>query len=370
MRGLIGLLVLVAGLATSFSAYADDAASEVAALNKKAVDELSKGEPRAASGTLEEALQLAGKTIGPKAEQTDAVALNLARVYLLTGNNEKAIPLFKRVVNDYADHYGHDDQRVGVIYYEMGRAYLPLAKWQEATKASLLAAGILKKAKVPDERYIRALDQVCYANIEDSHGRAMRNCQDAIGQSEAIFGKDAAITGEAHYSMGRLHVAYGNYKGAETELETALGIFTARLAPTDPNLLAAHAALVPVYEALGESEKATAHVMTLAELAPDAEGNPQPLYKAAPEFPARMAWRGQKDSVTLHYTITTDGHVDNISVVDGDPDSDFAKASIKAVRQWRYKPRIVNGIPVTSEASYQITFRTQPEVATGSHIPK
>ncbi len=67
------------------------------------------------------------------------------------------------------------------------------------------------------------------------------------------------------------------------------------------------------------------------------------LVRIAPEYPARALQRGIEGRVLLEFTITRTGAVENPKIIAAEPNSIFNAAAIKAVRQWRYEPKIENG---------------------------
>jgi periplasmic protein TonB len=77
--------------------------------------------------------------------------------------------------------------------------------------------------------------------------------------------------------------------------------------------------------------------------------NVDPIYPPA----ARKA--GIYGDVVLHATIDTKGKISNIRPVQGAPI--LVKASIDAVKGWRYKPYLFNGEPVEVETTVTIHFR-------------
>jgi protein TonB len=60
----------------------------------------------------------------------------------------------------------------------------------------------------------------------------------------------------------------------------------------------------------------------------------------------------------LHAIISRDGRITALEVVSGSPW--FAQAALDAVRQWRYRPTILNGEPVEVETSITVIFRLSP----------
>ena len=61
--------------------------------------------------------------------------------------------------------------------------------------------------------------------------------------------------------------------------------------------------------------------------------------------------------VVLTAIIDKDGNVQNLQLVSGHPM--LAPAAIEAVKQWRYKPFLLNGQPLEVETTVTVTFRLQ-----------
>lgn len=76
------------------------------------------------------------------------------------------------------------------------------------------------------------------------------------------------------------------------------------------------------------------------------------ISRVLPAYPAGA--RGKQDLVILHYVIDKNGKVKNPRVVSGD--AAFTNAAINAVRQWRYRPATMGGMPIESEATATVQF--------------
>jgi len=61
--------------------------------------------------------------------------------------------------------------------------------------------------------------------------------------------------------------------------------------------------------------------------------------------------------VRLHYKINTDGHVSDISVVSVVGPEAFAKKAISTVKDWTYKPAMLDGKPVETCHTLNVTFK-------------
>jgi periplasmic protein TonB len=77
----------------------------------------------------------------------------------------------------------------------------------------------------------------------------------------------------------------------------------------------------------------------------------EPLY---PTLPRHL---GRSGIVELHAIISTDGSIQSLEVVNGDPL--FVQSALEAVRQWRYKPTILNGVPVEVDTHITVIYSMQ-----------
>lgn len=76
-----------------------------------------------------------------------------------------------------------------------------------------------------------------------------------------------------------------------------------------------------------------------------AEGDYLPIVRVAPVYPARALSRGIEGYVDMMFTVTTTGTVKD-PVVMYSTSSLFDRAAISAVLKFKYKPRVVDGVPV------------------------
>ena len=76
-----------------------------------------------------------------------------------------------------------------------------------------------------------------------------------------------------------------------------------------------------------------------------AEGDYLPIVRVAPVYPARALSRGIEGYVDMGFTVTTTGTVKD-PVVLFSTSSLFDRAATRAVLKFKYKPRVVDGVPV------------------------
>lgn len=88
------------------------------------------------------------------------------------------------------------------------------------------------------------------------------------------------------------------------------------------------------------------------------DGNYLPIVKVAPMYPPRARSQGVEGYVLLEFTVTETGTVTNVHVLESHPKGVFDKAATKAVKRFKYKPRIQNGKPVrVTGVKQMITFK-------------
>lgn len=76
-----------------------------------------------------------------------------------------------------------------------------------------------------------------------------------------------------------------------------------------------------------------------------AEGDYLPIVRVAPVYPARALSRGLEGYVDMSFTVTQTGTVRD-PVVLFSTSSLFDRAALRAVLKFKYKPRVVDGVPV------------------------
>jgi TonB family protein len=90
------------------------------------------------------------------------------------------------------------------------------------------------------------------------------------------------------------------------------------------------------------------------ELSPEvAEGSL--LYRVEPEYPEEARQRQMQGSVVLDVRMGRDGAVQTVNPVSGQ--GLLAEAAIAAVKQWRFKPRMVKGQPAEMQTKVILNFR-------------
>ncbi|MGH7997180.1 MAG: energy transducer TonB [Opitutaceae bacterium] len=81
----------------------------------------------------------------------------------------------------------------------------------------------------------------------------------------------------------------------------------------------------------------------------------RPFVGPAPEYPRSLKRKGTAGRAVVAFEIGRGGQVIDPTVASA-TDPAFGAAALDAVRQWRFMPKVENGVPVTTRADFPIDF--------------
>ncbi|AZQ09961.1 MULTISPECIES: energy transducer TonB [Shewanella] len=73
------------------------------------------------------------------------------------------------------------------------------------------------------------------------------------------------------------------------------------------------------------------------------DGDATPIVRIEPQYPIAAARDGKEGWVQLRFTINEIGGVDDVEVIAAEPKRVFDKEAIRALKKWKYKPKVVDG---------------------------
>ncbi|MGL4222603.1 MAG: energy transducer TonB [Shewanella sp.] len=76
------------------------------------------------------------------------------------------------------------------------------------------------------------------------------------------------------------------------------------------------------------------------------DGDATPIVRIEPQYPIAAARDGKEGWVQLRFTINELGGVDDVEIIQAEPKRLFDKEAIRALKKWKYKPKIVDGKPL------------------------
>jgi TonB family protein len=78
------------------------------------------------------------------------------------------------------------------------------------------------------------------------------------------------------------------------------------------------------------------------------------IKKVQPQYPSNAMQSRVQGQVVLQARIDKEGNVEDLTLISGDPL--LAPAALEAVKQWKYKPYLLNGQPVKVETQVVVNF--------------
>jgi TonB family protein len=83
------------------------------------------------------------------------------------------------------------------------------------------------------------------------------------------------------------------------------------------------------------------------------------IFKRPPEYPPFAKATHLQGSVVLGALITKQGTIDDLEVL-ASPGPSLSEAAMEAVKQWRYKPYLLNGLPTEVDTTITVNFALGP----------
>lgn len=75
------------------------------------------------------------------------------------------------------------------------------------------------------------------------------------------------------------------------------------------------------------------------------DGDATPLVRIEPKYPPQAARDGKEGWVQLSFTINELGGVEDVKVINAEPKRIFDREAKRALRKWKYRPKVVDGKP-------------------------
>jgi len=209
--------------------------------------------------------------------------------------------------------------------------------------------------------------QSVFASVATAYKQVLQTESSKLASAQSDAGSDSAVTqaGTAQRS-GMRAVAFHNNLPGQIPTPTAEPLPVE--AHLDQDRLPVTASRVVIPESLTIPEPEAASVRTLSlRRSPSLLSQLEPvnlpedlsrallLQKVTPGYPEQALKAGLQGAVILQAWIGRDGNIRDLKLVDGS--LLLGQAAVQAVKQWRYKPYLRNGVAVEAETYVTVNFR-------------
>jgi TonB family protein len=371
MKKIIPTIIAASVLTLSFPIFADKDFSSIYAEYKAA---LASEDNQKTMLLAEKALEAGKSKFGKDSLNTANLKYSLALAYKSAEKPKQAMAVMDEVIEDYKKHYGeYSFEHANAVLEKL--AVVHVYDFKESTKNQRLTKRLIDEAEETieatversKEKNLKAALPLYYqfATIMNDYAIYSRHYKKAYAANKKAEQVLLDTVGEKDQRTLKIRFMLGKYAQGKRQHNQAIDYFekvvntiNQVLDTSHPYELASHASLVELYQLEDETEKATAHCIAIGKLKPWQEDiEPIPLYRVDPKYPSELARRGVEGYATLEFNITDDGFVKDVETLKSSHKG-FGKASEKALEEWRYAPKIVNGKPVVSErVKVQMNFK-------------
>lgn len=359
------LLVLIIGLFLGH-AYADESTqspktSQLQQFKKSQkcyTNSVSNEEWKLALTCAKKSLDIGRELFNSRHKNIAALTHNYA---LMLSNNYQyinAADAYKKALKLYEKNYGKKSETVGWLLLDKANAQVNFNP-QKASKNYLKALDILSTQELFEPLIKAQISLEASIKLTGAERLTKRALNNALTMSQfayetyfKTYGANHSETAVAILTIGKIHYLKGDNAIAEKFLtQSTKHSSTAKYAD---------ALLVEMYTKDGRSDLAKKHQESLGTVLPKRgkESKYIPVYVQSPKYPKRAMHKSLEGYAIISLTITQDGGVKDIILVEEHPVKfGFGKAALKVAKKLRYAPQIKDGKAIeVSKVLYKYNF--------------
>jgi protein TonB len=227
---------------------------------------------------------------------------------------------------------------------EFDEAARVLALLEKAEPGSLRTAAMQQKLTAAQ----RNVEQVRLAEQERARNQALAAQQQAQAQNQPAATTPAALGATSDADVNPLSSNPARQPAAQRP----------PAASAQPPASTAQTTPPPARETTPAPSQASATPPASTAQASGPQNRKFELIKSVPpEYPARALRQRTEGWVELEFTVNVDGNTENVKVTNAQPRrGEFDREAIRAVQQWKFRPQITDGKPVSTVVRQRLNF--------------
>lgn len=312
--------------------------------------------------TARNAFELAKTKYATDSLNYAALAMNYAKAIVDTTlpierdekQRQQATELYQLALNIYQKQYGDDAPELADVYLGLASAAY------DKHDIKSFAYKAVEVADEDDDPLFQASVRMEAFDLLAASGNYTRQAQQVALKAYDIYQQHVPENNiariKAEYRVAQIYKSLHKYDKAEAMFKDVINQFSV-LKFSHPYALSAHLMLVELYEDEGQPDKATEHCQVIGQMRPWAENQQQvPLYRVEPKYPMHSGKAFPSGYVQVEFTVDPQGFVIEPQIVHSQGGHEIEKASLEALKKWRYAPKFENGVAVAAKSLVQLDF--------------
>ena len=301
--------------------------------------------------------QLGLQVFGKHSISSANLAVNYASALIQVKRREKATELLNVAIPIIKNKMGEHHLELVPVYQKLAES-LRFSNTKKSNSYLTLALGILDKQEQEDPVFIADLKTEVGTQLLKNGSRKSAVIVDANKTlAEHLKPNDRRLVLSNFYA-GKFYMTSRNSSKAVDYLSRNIPVFESLDGATHPLELSTRAFLIQALEKKGKSDEATKHCIAIGEMTPwNGEQEQIPLYRQEPRYPTEAIRNGTEGWVQLSFNISPYGFVENVETIKASGHKGFIREAKKAIKNWRYAPKFVNGEAVTANSKVQLDFK-------------
>ncbi len=299
--------------------------------------------PRAAE-LAQKVVDLAKKELGAGHEKTAVMEINLAHVLILIRKTEEAEPIIRSAMKKIEKLHGPDHISLVIVHEDLAKIHASKKELGKSRLEISKAIAIIAGEHGPDDPQIASLliQQGSIDVATEKYDVAQDDYEKALTILEKKYGKNSLSTASTISLLGDIQLLKKDFTLAEEYYNRTLKIYEINLVEDDPILLSAHAKMAKIFIAMRD-DRFEGHADRVIKYIKDEEGESKPMFIMQPLYPVFEGGKKPLGWVLLEFNVNTAGKVEKAKVVESKPAKLFNAVSLKAVKKWRFKPKVKDG---------------------------